>query len=203
MLHAASHSKDYTINCVPFRLPTNHQTPLTADHLVPSTVYPSHMCHGTLMQGRRSSLPIVEGTKVAEGSPVRHTCTLPSQDPLQMALPLGLAATSSTASVCPLYTAKQLAGWCPSPDDWACMAGADHRRTVWSLAAETARGPCAEGRMVTALMPLSWAFVLLVTCPLPTPVQTWGVAHESARGLERLLKIGQYHGCIALDGAQT
>ena len=34
--------------------------------------------------------------------PVRQMCTLPSQAPLQKALPLGLAATSSTQSVCPL-----------------------------------------------------------------------------------------------------
>ena len=117
---------------------------------------------------------------------MRHTCTVPSQEPLQKALPLGLAATSSTASVCPLYTARQLAGCCPSPDDAACIAGADHRRMVWSLAADRARGPCAEGRMETALMPLVWA--LCATGQLPTACSSANLMN--AHALEPPLELG-------------
>ena len=91
--------------------------------------------------------------------------TLPSQAPLQNAVPLGLGATSSTASVCPLYTAKQVGG-CTAPDEVACSAGAAHKRTVWSLPADKANAPWA-GRQLAALMPCLWAFVLLISSPAP------------------------------------
>ena len=92
--------------------------------------------------------------------------TLPSQAPLQKAVPLGLGATSSTASVCPLYTAKQVGG-CTGPDEVACSAGAAHKRTVWSLPADKANAPWEAGRQLAALMPCLWACVLLISSPAP------------------------------------
>ena len=98
--------------------------------------------------------------------PVCQMSTLPSQAPLQKAVPLGLGATSSTASVCPLYTAKQVGG-CTAPDEVACSAGAAHKRTVWSLPADKANAPCEVGRQLAALMPCLWACVLLISSPAP------------------------------------
>lgn len=106
------------------------------------------------------------GVHARSAVPVRQMCTLPSQAPLQKALPLGLGATSSTASVCPLYIARQVGG-CTAPDEVAFNAGAAHKRMLWSLPADKASAPCEEGRQLTALMPCLCACVLLISSPAP------------------------------------